>query len=289
MAEALRKKVSKRRGYREVLLKRLTEADTVLREIETSRERADPVKMGQLKLSISEKLEILKRLDDDIIDLTENEDDIIKDISDTDEFNENAYQKLAHIESHLTGKITVTSGVEASSIPSQSKAKLPKLNLPCFKGDITEWTTFWDLYSVAVHTNTSLSPIEKFTYLRTLLSHTAAEAISGLTLSAANYDEAVEILQSRFGNKEKIIAKHMEALLDLDSSSNNLRTLYDKVESHTRELKALGVPEEAYNCLLPSLIMKKLPKELALSLSRKIAEDDWNLTLCTRASHMCDE
>ena len=73
----------------------------------------------------------------------------------------------------------------------------------------------------------------------------------------------------------------MEALLNLDNvacSNNSLRVLYDKVESHTRELKALGVPEEAYNCLLPSLLMKKLPRELALSISRKVSEDNWNLT-----------
>ena len=84
---------------------------------------------------------------------------------------------------------------------------------------------------------------------------------------------AIEFLQSRFGNKEKIVTKHMEALLNLDNvacSNNSLRVLYDKVESHTQELKALGVPEEAYNCLLPSLLMKKLPRELALSISRKV-------------------
>jgi hypothetical protein len=66
-------------------------------------------------------------------------------------------------------------------------------------------------------------------------------------------------------------------LLNLDSS-NNLRVLYDKVESHTRELKSLGVPDEAYNCLLPSLIVKKLLRELALTISRRVSEDDWNLT-----------
>ena len=103
---------------------------------------------------------------------------------------------------------------------------------------MTEWIAFWDLYVVSVHTNPSLSPIEKFTYLRTLVSHTAKDAIAGLALSAINYDEAIDILQRRFGNKEKIIAKHMEALLSLDNpASSSLRVLHDKIESHTRQLK----------------------------------------------------
>jgi hypothetical protein len=111
-----------------------------------------------------------------------------------------------------------------------------------------------------------------------LVSHTTKDAIAGLALSAANYDDAIDILQRRFGNNEKIIAKHMEALLNLDNpTGSNLRVLYDKVESHTRQIKALGVPEEAYNCLLPSLLMKKLPKDIVLAISRKIPEDEWNL------------
>ena len=74
----------------------------------------------------------------------------------------------------------------------------------------------------------------------------------------------------------------MEALLNVeavDSQGNTaaLRALYDKVEIHTRELQTLGVAAEAYNCLLPSVLMKKLPKELCLLISRQISEDEWNL------------
>uniref|UniRef100_A0A1X7T332 Uncharacterized protein n=1 Tax=Amphimedon queenslandica TaxID=400682 RepID=A0A1X7T332_AMPQE len=107
----------------------------------------------------------------------------------------------------------------------------------------------------------------------------ASAAVAGLTLSEANYDEAIKIIRDRFGNQEKIIAKHMKELLHLDRSSyHNLRALYDKVECHTRELKALGVSEEAYRYLLLSLIVKKLPRDIALSISRKIPEDAWNLS-----------
>ena len=37
------------------------------------------------------------------------------------------------------------------------------------------------------------------------------------------------------------------------------------------------MPAEAYNSLLPSLILKKLPSELCLSISRKLSEADWKL------------
>lgn len=76
---------------------------------------------------------------------------------------------------------------------------MPKLNLPIFTGDIVDWMTFWDSYDAAVHSNSSLSDVEKFMYLKTLVDKTAREAIAGLTLNASNYKEAINLLQSIFG------------------------------------------------------------------------------------------
>ena len=77
--------------------------------------------------------------------------------------------------------------------------------------------TFWDVFEAAIHSNHSLSPIDKFTYLKSILDSTAAEAIAGLTLSAANYEEAISTLKRRFGNKQLIVNRHMEILLALEA------------------------------------------------------------------------
>ena len=65
------------------------------------------------------------------------------------------------------------------------------------------------------------------------MEHSAAEAIAGLKLTNANYDEAVKILTERFGNKQVVINGHMEALMNLPTITNvqnvrGLRQLYDK-------------------------------------------------------------
>ena len=90
-----------------------------------------------------------------------------------------------------------------------------------------------------MHNNPSLLPVQKFTYLRSLVSKSAKEAIAGLALTDANYSEAVKLLEIRFGNKERIIAKHMDALLSFKSVASNtnagaLRAFFDKIEAHTR-------------------------------------------------------
>ena len=114
--------------------------------------------------------------------------------------------------------------------------KLPKLTLRQFNGEMTQWTTVWESYGSAIHNNNDLSDIDKFNYLNSLLERTAREAVSGLALSSANYHEAIAILKKCFGNKQQIIAKHMDILLNLEAvtSSHNLRALhhlYDLTES----------------------------------------------------------
>ena len=70
----------------------------------------------------------------------------------------------------LAGLIQALPGGVSPSFPiSQIKAKLPKLVLPKFRGDATTWMGFWDSYKSAVHDNVSLSKIDKFNYLRSLL------------------------------------------------------------------------------------------------------------------------
>ncbi len=52
----------------------------------------------------------------------------------------------------------------------QIRPKLPKLILSKFRGNVTEWTGFWDSFKVAVHENPQLSQLDKFNYLHTLLT-----------------------------------------------------------------------------------------------------------------------
>ncbi|XP_044165250.1 uncharacterized protein LOC122949186 [Acropora millepora] len=173
-----------------------------------------------------------------------------------------------------------TSGI-FNTYNSGTQVKLPKLDLRKFDGDISKWPSFWDAFESAVHSNTKLAPIDKFNYLNSLLVKSAYEAISGLSLTAANYDEAVAILKRRFGNKQLIINKHMETLLNINSVKSGLniqalRQLHDLIESHVRSLKSLGVSSSSYGSLLSSVVMSKLPQDLRLIVTREV-RDEWDL------------
>ena len=166
----------------------------------------DSDKLAQLKLSLQEKLETLKQLDSEIVDLTP-EDGLEEEIEQADGYKDNVYRALTMIDKALNAKHSrPTPAASAPALtaptvtPHVNQVKLPKLSLPHFSGNIMKWATFWDSYESAVHKNDDLTDVDKFNYLRSLLERTAHEAISGLTLSSANYREAINILQKRFGN-----------------------------------------------------------------------------------------
>ena len=183
-----------------------------------------------------------------------------------------------------TSSMTTTSAdptIVPSAVTRTTKVRLPKITLRRFDGNPLQWTTFWDTFKSTVHDSPELTKIDKFNYLYSLLERSAAEAISGLALTSANYQEAIAILQRRFGDRQQIIGKHMETLLNLEPvttySVKCLRQLYDKVESHIRSLKALGISTESYGSLLTSTLLSKVPADIRLTVSRSITDGDWNL------------
>lgn len=180
------------------------------------------------------------------------------------------------------GTYASTTAFQNESLPPYSaKSKLPKLILPKFKGDITSFRPFWNSFENAVHNNPSLSRIDKFNYLYSLLEGPALLAIKGLALTEENYQASVDILKQRFGNTQLVISAHMDELLKLPVSSGDkpsqLRIIYDKISVNVRGLEALGIKSDQYGSLLIPVIMSKLPSEIRIEIARKTTSEVWQI------------
>ena len=225
-SEGVARKKRIRGGHKALATRMLSQIDALLEQ-----ESPDLSKLSQLKLSLHEKLETLKLLDGEMLDLVEEE-ELTSEIEQADAFKEGIYTAVIKIDKRV-GEASVTSPERSlethESVDSRSsdRVKLPKLVLRPFSGDITTWTTFWESYESAVHRSRDLSNIDKFNYLNSLLTGAACEAIAGLSLTSANYEEAIAILKKRFGNSQKIKAKHMDNLMNIEpvTSSRDLKAL----------------------------------------------------------------
>ena len=163
---------------------------------------------------------------------------------------------------------------------AQGVSRLPKINLPYFSGDPLMWQTFWDSFNAAVHSNTSLTGVQKFNYLRAQLQGDAARVIIGFPLTDINYEQSIALLRERFGQPYKLINAHMQALLNLANVNNtlsSLQSLYDIIEGHVRGLASLGKHPESYGTMLTPVILSKLPKEIRKNIARDNNNVEWTL------------
>ena len=159
----------------------LTQVNKLLKE-----DKVDLARLAQLKLSLQEKLETLKQLDSEVLELFADEKGLDAEIQSADEYKDGIYSAMVGIDelsmklkppAVATPRPTDTVHIAAPPVAEQENCiKLPKLTIRQFDGDITQWTTFWDSYESAIHANTSLTDVDKFNYLRSLLRGTAHEA-----------------------------------------------------------------------------------------------------------------
>ncbi|ESP02011.1 hypothetical protein LOTGIDRAFT_157146 [Lottia gigantea] len=158
-------------------------------------------------------------------------------------------------------------------ISSNFYHRLPKLDLQTFSGDILAWQTFLDSFQTTVHTNPSLTNVQRFSYLKSqLMKHEAEQCIAGLALTSANYEQAILLLKERFGQKQHIINAYMQNLLELPNPSlspASLRNFYDKMETSIRGLESLGQSQDRFGSLLVPIIFNKLPTEMRKTLTRE--------------------
>ncbi|XP_078364115.1 uncharacterized protein LOC144648427 [Oculina patagonica] len=249
-------------------------------------EDKDYERLSVMRQLLDGKQESLIEMDQEILSVCEVT-TIDKEIEESEEITasiirlkckiENASKVNMPSQQHVGSPQTTAQPVNQNAV----RTRLPKLYLPKFKGDVTKWNTFWDSFQSAVHRNEGISNIDKFNYLNSVLEGAAARAIQGLTLTEANYDAAIKLLQERFGRPQQIISAHMDQLLKVSPCSNDrpasLRYVYDQICVHSRGLASLGVTSDQYGSLLIPVIMSKLPPEIRLQIARNSKDSVWKI------------
>ena len=129
-----------------------------------------------------------------------------------------------------------TNSSKSSSSYTKPSIKLPNIHLQKFNGNPQDWQSFIDSFDCAIDSNENLSKIQKLTYLKNLLTDTAASIIGGISLSNDNYDIAMKLLRDRFDNKQLLISSHMKSLLQIEivSDIRNVKDLRKIYEYFTR-------------------------------------------------------
>ena len=248
----------------------------------------------QRKITLTEKLETVKHLGNEILDLiTEGEDielQIENEIEESESVRAEIQKVILTIEETLDRKINkqdsnphVASTSSVSTTPSPPvRAKLPRLEVRKFSGEINEW----DSFESAIHKNESLADLDKFSYLRGFLIEPARSTIAGFALTSRNYQAAIDLLKRRYGKKTAIQRAHVNDLLNVEPvyherDPTRIRRLYNLVESKYRALEALEVDQATYSTFVVPSLLGKLPESLRLMITRGEDHHSWDMSFWT--------
>ena len=284
-----------RDGHRKFVEKTIEDAKGLIAEgnlIEVKR-------LKFLRTALETKYSELQSLDREIVDLVDDVKVIDTEVSESCELMSSIQECIVELESVLEAQESKgksqkspsvvqpvspeSAGTSQGHVPKAfTYAKLPKLELKKFHGNPMHWYPFWESFESAVHKNPNLSSVDKFNYLKSLLTGTAQSSVAGLALTSANYEKAVDLLKQRFGNRQMVISSHIEVLTKLPkvesiSEVKKLRSLYDTVESHVRGLEGMEISSEMYGCFLTPIVMQKLPEEFRIAITRNLGSETWNL------------
>ncbi|KFM65649.1 hypothetical protein X975_19634, partial [Stegodyphus mimosarum] len=251
--------------------------------------------LSVLKEQLIEKYDCLKQLNCEIesgltLEDTESEIEVVED------YNEKIIEWKNRITRYLDKNLKANPQIishdsrvlsSENSVPSNNTGpkfmKLPKLTIEKYYGDSCLWLEFWSQFSNATDSNEHLTPLDKFCYLKSLLGGSAANAVSGFSLTNENYSSAIVLLKERFGRTDVVINAHMNKLLNLNPVKNSsnlraLRELYDNCEIQIRNLNSLGVASGSYGHLLCPILLKLIPPDIALEFNRRRAKSsDWDI------------
>ncbi|KAF6208352.1 hypothetical protein GE061_016806 [Apolygus lucorum] len=159
-----------------------------------------------------------------------------------------------------------------------SSAKLPKLKIEKFEGNLFKFAEFWQLFETNIDQNPNFSPAEKFQYLSTYLSGKAKDCVAGYSITGENYQTAVNKLKSRFGDIQVLVSSHYQELQSLSKASRysaSLRSTYDGIEKHLRSLQNLG--EDIQQKYFITTILSKFPPDIQMKIEKKRLKRELNV------------
>ncbi len=254
---ALIKKLTKKRY---VCASRITETYTVAQKAKTSDSQKALLKVR------------FENLEESYSDFQKYHNEIIGIIDDKEYDQQDAVRKDA--DSYYFGSKQVyfelfpPSSTPGSYVlaPNQSNqasytAKLPKLTIPNFDGNLQNWTTFYDMYRSMVHDST-LPNISKFQYLISLLKGEPLNLIKSIPTTDANYAIAFKTLEDRYQNKRHLATNYWNAINNTSTqktnSSKDLRNLLDTFNENVAALEVLGFPTNQWCFVLFNMLLTRL-------------------------------
>ena len=167
MTEANTKNITaQRKGHKSYATKIMNEVDAL---IISTYNQDDKVKIITYIQVLTERCDTIQTLDNKILETLTEDEQIENEVMTSGDYHmrlqrtlvalTDALKKLSDNDSSTTDNIT-------PSTIRHDHAKLPKLQLKSFSGEVLFFQEFWESYNSAIHCNEKLDKVTKFNYFR---------------------------------------------------------------------------------------------------------------------------
>ncbi|KRZ75242.1 hypothetical protein T10_2819 [Trichinella papuae] len=243
--------------------------------VEIERRYAEGAEIERIEAMVTEMDRIFSHVEDlqESYEELLNEDDLAAQVQEWNAFHFTVLDARAafHSFKQKTMRTSIIETAERKAASGEGKEQLTP-----FDGDIMQFSAFWDQFQASVHARTDLNDIEKFICLRSNLKGPALDVISGFSITAANYPEAVKTLRERFDRADLIIQHHILQIAEIkkvaESSPSELRKVYDKIMLHLRALRAMGKDPITEQLTAAEIFLALFKKAVPPEVNRKWEE-----------------
>ncbi|KAL0880273.1 hypothetical protein ABMA27_002730 [Loxostege sticticalis] len=161
---------------------------------------------------------------------------------------------LSTFNTQSNAKSTTDSSNKNNNASKKSvSVKLPKVNIPVFSGKYSEWSTFRDLFSSLIHTNTDLDNVQKLLYLKGYVTGEAEQLLCW------------KLLEERYDNKRYISHHLIKRLLSQKNitheSASSLKELMYTTNDCLAALSNIGINTDSWDIIIIHILTLKLDPE----------------------------
>ena len=167
----------------------------------------------------------------------------------------------------------------ADAITSSHLIPLPKWNLANYNGAPLLWHEWIGQIRNAIDSQ-NLSDAAKLTYLKGLLTRKAKKSIEQVAYSGALYNDAMEVLERKFGQPQAIVCAHLEKLKNYPPlkmhNSENIIAYAPVFSILVGVFRSLSYDADLQRSSLVNQAVKKLPPNLIESWCPHIVRNQWD-------------
>lgn len=227
-------------------------------------------------------------LDQLLVKVDDNHDDIAKTCSEEDLPNymteyhvivDHIYKALSFISPLLAQDPPPTpngSIAPGPSLLSNCHLRPPRIELPTFDGSVSSWPTFAAIFMDGLNAYPSLTGSQKLLLLANSLKGDVKNIISFIQPSATAFDEAWNLLKTKFENETDVVcAMSMKIFnLPMSNTAKEIEVMVDTVRQVRRALTSMGFSDDKlFSALIIPFLLSKIAAEPRFGWKQSLMSD----------------